>query len=537
MKIFPVEGTALKVYWLRGPSPTVSRASGDLERSRLSSAVKVSPLSSRGSPLRRLTSVENHLVGNALTRVLEGKSPAVQLVAIEAYQAHKQIREDVSFIETLELNHAQIEATGTGYLFPNESVGNVKNILRGVFVEGELNPYMAKVVVTTRSIDAFDKNYSVDWARVSYVISQLLQNAFKHGGDGVKLILDIEYEAPSEMLKMVIQDDGPGMDPDYLREALDGITFTEDAKAPTSKPGIILRICRLLVEDVLKGRLMAITNFCGTSFELSIKVKSMQIHQELNPSALSYPIETGYIDLQEVAGGGSASKDSSLIHSERSAFKRVASSLKLDDFISLDPPRELVSDRHRRKGYFQLPGLQSSLVPLETILALQTLEEDVFVVTDLETLLVDIDIQIEKLPLNAPILHVDYENSGRMMLSRFMRQSKLVSTEVADSGRAALEKVQKAIACGKPFQMIFMDQMLGGDIPELDKGNKVAERILEIYRNSGLCLPIIIPASGNMAEEDLAIYRDSGMSCEIYLQKPFRVEQMTKIVQRYFTAS
>ena len=110
----------------------------------------------------------------------------------------------------------------------------------------------------------------------------------------------------------------------------------------------------------------------------------------------------------------------------------------------------------------------------------------------------------------------------------------MTSSEVADSGASALEKVHEAIGSRHPYQMIFMDQMLGGDIPGLDRGNKVAERIFEAYQKADLTPPIIIPASGNMAQEDLVIYRASGMSCELNLQKPFRLEQMKNIVARYF---
>jgi|GEM_PF-5883809 len=534
VKIVPIEGTGLKVYWLRGPSPKGSRSSGALDLSRASSFAKLSPQSERDSPLRRLPSVADHLSGNALTKVLEGQSEAIQRITIEAYRAQKQIREHVSFIENLELNHEEIRASGTGYLYANESVDNVKSILRRMFLGEELASDIIKVVITTRSLDSLDKNGLADWKRVSYVISQILQNACKHGGHKVRLILDIEYDPLCEMLKIFIQDDGPGMNQGYLSEALDGITFTEDAKAPTSKPGIILRICRLLVEDVLKGQFRAITNSAGTAFELCIGVKSIQElgDESMKFSSASRPIEIGDIELHRVAGAGSGCEGSSVIHSEYSAFRRIPSSLKLDDCSSFDPSPMLMNGRRRREGYFQLPRLESNLVSLETILELQSFKENASHLTDRDALLP----QRVKLPLNAPILHVDDEKSGQMVLSRFMKQCNLTSSEVADSGGSALEKVQEAITSGKPYQMIFMDQMLGGVIEGLDRGTNVARKIFEIYKNFRLPPPIIIPASGNMTKEDVVIYKAAGMSCEVNLEKPFRPEQIRNIVARYFAS-
>jgi len=534
VKVAQIERTTLKVCWLQMPLLQGSRISDESDLSRDStpkhypSSLQRSPLRDssvrgslpRGSPLERLGSVGNHLLGNNVMRRIGEQEPEIQLVAMQVYEDTNQIHEVVRFAKSLEKNRLRITETGTSFITLNESVDNLKNILSQIFKEGTLNSYIAKVNLSPTSIWALDKNLSTDWTQVSYVISELLENACKYSGDKGKVILDIEYDAASEKLIIVIQDNGSGMDQDYLRDALEGKTFTVDATAPTSNPGITLRMCRLLVEDVLGGDFDGKTHCCGTEFKFSMKVQSMDtpLEDDMKPSSGSYPIRTSDIKL-DTSTLGCAGESTPLSDSGSGAFKKLPTLKDKADTL-------LRTTRNRRMGYFQLPKIKPNLVPLKEFVRMGSIEE-----------LEDIPSARDKLSLDAPILHVDDERSGRMLLSRLMQQSKLSSIGEAGSGTDALEKTKQAIRSGKPYKMIFMDQMLGGDAPGLDKGNKVAEEIFKIYRELGLPLPIIIPASGNMNKEDIAIYEASGMSCELPLKKPFRVEQMQAIVKSYFTAS
>lgn len=526
VKTAAIERTALKVHWLQNPSSKESSESGELDVSRDSSPTKLhSPsfLSSlrrsppaRSSPLGRLDFVGDHLFGNGVTSRLVEMDPKTQRLAFEVYQSTQQIHQDVRLAKTLEKNRLQKEATGSGFIAANESVDHIKNILSDLFLEGALRSYIEKVNLSRTSIEALDKNFSADWSQVSYVISELLENACIHGGNTAKVILDIEYDATSEKLTIVIQDNGSGMDKDYLQDAVDGKTFTEESTTKTSNPGITLRKCRLLVEDVLGGEFVAWTDFCGTEFKFSFKA--------MKPSGAAVKTSDVKVEASAVGGAGESTPPP-LSDFGNSAFRKIPS-LTDEDSITFDEPIVLAKGRHRRLAYSPLTGVESN--PTGIVPGLTAIKEHLSLRSVADK---------GKLSLDAPILYVDDEKNCRTLLGRFMNICQLRSTTEANSGTAAIEKIEEAIRSGKPYQMIFMDQVLGGDDPELTSGNQVAEKIFKIYQEASLPLPIIIPASSNMTPEDVAIYKASGMNCESPLKKPISMEPLKAIVERYFATS
>ena len=113
-----------------------------------------------------------------------------------------------------------------------------------------------------------------DATSVVSLVHSLAGNAFTHGATTVSITAtdEIPFEPmvevgkrPEQPLFLVVRDDGPGIDTDFLPRAFEKF----EKRSPSSGTGLGLYIARVTVE-ALRGSILAATSPAGTSLAIAL---------------------------------------------------------------------------------------------------------------------------------------------------------------------------------------------------------------------------------------------------------------------------
>jgi signal transduction histidine kinase len=222
----------------------------------------------------------NHELRTPLTTVVTGAellSEGSDLSEQERANLLKQMTSDGHRLQEMigqMLVVARIENRGLNFTMRDVAIADLLD---------DLDLKHPRIVIDRHLVELvpFPVEVRTDFTTLSQLLSSLIDNAMTHGASQVVLraVPDLPFEpiwkvghTPSQAAYLLVEDDGPGIDPDFLPRAFE--KFEKHSRS--SGTGLGLYMARMMIE-ALGGSLAVNTSPAGTTMAVAVPLSSARV--------------------------------------------------------------------------------------------------------------------------------------------------------------------------------------------------------------------------------------------------------------------
>jgi PAS domain S-box-containing protein len=460
------------------------------------------------------------------------------------------------------LDFSKIEA---GKLFIDATTFNLNELVEEIIDLLSVKAYEKKLELLFWLDPLLPSSFNGDPVRIRQILVNLLGNAIKFTERG-EIFVGVSMSGPIKEkegkpylpLNIYVRDSGIGIAPEKINQVFE--SFTQEDSSTTRKyggTGLGLTISKSLAELMGGSLKVESESGKGSTFTLQLELEILDEQpllrpeitpllkrilvvddNETNRSLMKAVLEYLQIDCEITTSGAEALESIRLAEEKNRPFDLIITDHQMPDMDGIMLVKEINKRPHQHKNYVVLMlssldknmyefeaeknGVQKFLSKPVKLHELQNTLRTLFNNQPMPIKAQHLQTSIEKITDTASIMVVEDEPINMMLISEVLSKMGF-SIIKADNGQKALDLLHKH----QPH-LIFMDV----NMPVMD-GFSATAKIRAMAKP--ICDIPVIALTADAMKEDRERCIQSGMND--YVSKPFRLEELERVLKQYVNES